>query len=89
MLKGSPSIDNLVDEMEGFVVLPEQAQPLEALVYRMNVGFTKLCHTFHSQRVSLSTSCQRTTICFIWPNLGGICPPSWPGVTRAKTLCTK
>ena len=49
----SHSIDVLIDAMEGFSVPPEQGHQLVSLVQRMNVGITKLCHTFHQQGVFL------------------------------------
>ena len=49
----SHSIDVLVDGMQGFRVQAAQGQQLESLVQEMNVGITKLCHTFHGRGIFL------------------------------------
>ena len=85
----SISIDNLVDEMEGFVVLPEQAQQLEALVYRMNVGFTKLCHTFHSQSVSLFNFLPKNHYLFHLAQLGRHMSPKLAWCYKGEDLMHK
>ena len=53
VLQTSHAIDVLIDGLQGFGVSAEQGQQLEALVYKMNVGIAKLCHTFHKQALFL------------------------------------
>ena len=49
VLDASHAIDVLVDGLEGFAVSPAAGAELENLVYRMNVGITRLCHWFHNR----------------------------------------
>ena len=53
VVDASHSIDVLVDGLTGYKVHPVQGHQLEALVQEMNVGITKLCHTFHGRGIFL------------------------------------
>ena len=46
VLEDSHAIDVVVDGMSDFSVRPDQARELQLLVHRLNIGTTKLCHTF-------------------------------------------
>ena len=46
VLEDSHAIDVVIDGMNDFSVRPSQAKELQILVHRLNVGTTKLCHTF-------------------------------------------
>ena len=49
----SHGIDTLVDRMNGFSVPEAEGNYLGVLVRRLNVGITKLCHSFHQQGLFL------------------------------------
>ena len=57
VLENSYSIDEAVDEMEGFKGTVAQGLKLEQLVLAMNLGVTKLCHHFHKKAMFLFQLC--------------------------------
>ena len=89
VLQCSHQIDILVDGMQGFRVVPSEADQLEILVQQMNAGTVKLCHTFLQRGTSLFNFVSKNHYLYHMIQLARHMPPRLAWCDQGEDLMQK
>ena len=89
VLNDSHAIDVLVDGLTGYSVSASKGRELVALVSRLNIGTTRLCHYFHSKALFLFNFVPKNHYLFHLAELGRHMSPKLAWCYKGEDLMQK